>query len=119
MPLAVTAKAPIPSDSRENRRTSERRVAASLNYSGPKRRINALDRRAANVHDVARSFGVSPEHLEAVSHDEAMEGVARCPNCESLSRKCAELEARLAESRDEIERYRSKIASLRRRRPGR
>jgi len=106
----------FPNDPRDRRRSAERRTSARQHYAGPERRLNATDRRLTGVHAIARSFGLRPEHLEAVSHDEGMEGVAHCSNCESLTRKCAELEARLAESLEEIERYRSQSGRPRSRR---
>lgn len=114
----MTPKAHIPSDPLDRRHFPERRVSAGQYPVGVERRSNAMDRRSADLHAVARSFGLRPEHLEAVSFDEAMESVTHCPTCESLSQKCADLEARLAESQKEVERYRSQSGKPRRRRRG-
>lgn len=77
-----------------------------------------MDRRSVDLHAVARSFGLHPEHLDAVSFHEAMESVTHCPSCESLSNKCVDLEARLAESQKEVAYYRSLSGKSRRKRRG-
>lgn len=117
--VAVTSnKDQIPSDPSDRRQLPERRGSESEHFASTERRIDTVDRRSGGLHAIARSFGLSPEHLEAVSHDEAMDDAIHCPNCEILSRKCAELEARLAESQKEVERYRSQGGKPRRGRRG-
>ena len=102
----------------ERRSIKERRVAAGHEQHDLDRRRDTTDRRLASVQDVARSFGLCPDHFEAVTHDEVMEDVAHCANCEILSRRCAELEARLAQEQEYVERYRGELEDLRRRLAG-
>lgn len=114
----MTPKAHIPSDPGDRRHLPERRVSVSQRVGGVERRRNAMDRRSVDLRAVARSFGLRPEHLDAVSFHEAMESVTHCPSCESLSKKCVDLEARLAESQKEVAYYRSLSGKSRRKRRG-
>lgn len=115
--------APFPDDTTDRRQIAERRVAPCLNPDVPERRISAADRRSAGLHAVARSFGLHPDHLEEVDHDDPMdagaaEDEAQQAPWEDLSRRCTELEARLAESEEEAARFRSELEELRRKLAG-
>jgi hypothetical protein len=62
--------------------------------------------------EIADAFGVPPESLELVDDDEQAHTAGQCASCAEWARKYAELEAELAECRDEAERYRKQLEAL-------
>ncbi len=62
--------------------------------------------------EIAEAFGLHPNSLEAVEHDEHVTRAEQCRSCEEWARKYAELQSELAECRKEAERYRDQIQSL-------
>ena len=62
--------------------------------------------------EIAEAFGLHPNSLEAVEHEEHVTKTEQCPSCEEWARKSAELQAELAKCREEAERYRNQVQSL-------
>lgn len=62
--------------------------------------------------EIAEAFGLHPNSLEAVEHEEHVTKTEQCRSCEEWARKFAELQAELAKCREEAERYRNQFQSL-------
>ena len=62
--------------------------------------------------EIAEAFGLHPNSLEAVEHDEHVAKAEQCRLCADWERKFSELAAELAECRKEMERYRNQVQSL-------
>ena len=62
--------------------------------------------------EIAEAFGLHPNSLEAVEHDEHVTKAEQCRFCADWERKYSELAAELAECRKEMERYRNQVQSL-------
>ena len=62
--------------------------------------------------EIAEAFGLHPNSLEAVDHDEHVTRAEHCPSCADWARKCSELEAELAACRKEAEQYQNQVQSL-------
>ena len=64
------------------------------------------------LNEIASAFGLHPDALELVKHDEELNGTELCKSCENWASQCAALQAELAESRKETERYRNEIEDV-------
>ena len=62
--------------------------------------------------EIADAFGLHPDSLEPVEHDEQTIKAEYCQSCEDWARKYAVLEAELTESRKDAERYRNQVEDL-------
>lgn len=122
----------------ERRRRDDRREFALYYRYGNERRDNTENRRLGNLDErlpdpgdgvsqqyggrsdgtgelakeIADAFGLDPDALEMVEDDDLMNNTDHCHACEDRAKKCAELEAELAESRNDAERYRSQVRDL-------
>lgn len=105
----------------ERRSGEDRRKTDQQLGSGPERRRFPIERRSALsrvIHDIASSFGVRPESLAVTGKDDLLGHVESCPECEKKERRCAELEAALAQSRSETEQYRLQLEDILKSRTG-
>ncbi len=64
------------------------------------------------LNEIACAFGLHPDALELVEHDEEMNGTEFCKSCKNLACEYAALQEELAESRKDTERYRNEIEDL-------
>lgn len=62
--------------------------------------------------EVADAFGLHPDSLEMVEHDDQLTRPGHCQSCTEWARKCAAIEAELAECKDELERSKKQVAAL-------
>ncbi len=100
-------------DNTENRRLEraeekqpDAREGVSQGYRGPS------DGTVDMAKEIADAFGLEPDSLEMVEDDDHLNNTDHCPSCEDRAKKYAELEAELAESRKDAERYRSQVTDL-------
>ena len=122
----------------ERRAYEDRRAFAVYYRYGHERRDNTTNRRLQSVEDelsyasastahgdtgtfdrnaeifktIGEAFGVQPESLEMVEHDEILDNSEYCPSYGDLESRCAELEAKLAESQKCSERYRIQVRDI-------
>lgn len=62
--------------------------------------------------EVAGAFGLPPESLEMVEHDELISDAEHCQTCAIRDGKYAELEVELALTRKNAERYKNQVEDL-------
>ena len=80
--------------------------------------VDASDR-ATEIKEIAEAFGVQADSLELVEHDDLIDNVEICHSCEDRASRNEELEAELAGSRKDADRYRNQVKDLLRARNGR
>lgn len=73
--------------------------------------VGASDRATEIIKEVADAFGVQADSLELVEYDDLLENVEPSRSCDA-ARRNEELEAELAESRKDAERYRNQVKDL-------
>ena len=61
---------------------------------------------------VADAFGLRPESLEAIEHDDHEGKTEHCQLCAVYAGKCAELEGALVKCRKDLEHYKNQAQSL-------
>jgi cobalamin biosynthesis protein CbiD len=64
------------------------------------------------VKEIAEAFGVHPDTLEMVKHDDSLASMEICQSCEIQARINAELKTELAESRKNLEMCKSQVRDL-------
>lgn len=62
--------------------------------------------------EIAEAFGLSPESLEAVEHDDLISDAEHCQSCAVRDGKYAELEVELALTQKKAARYKNQIEGL-------
>ena len=62
--------------------------------------------------EIAGAFGLPPESLEMVEHDELISDAEHCQSCAIRDGKYAELEVELALTRKNAERYKNQVEDL-------
>lgn len=83
---------------------SSRRIAHD--YWGASGRI------VDTTKEIAGAFGLPPESLEMVEHDDLISDAELCPSCAIRDGKYAELEVELALARKNAERYKDQVDDL-------
>jgi len=79
---------------------------ASQGYAGTSDRTDTI------LEDIADAFGVPPDSLEMVEHDDLVDSAEICQSCADRARRYEELEAELAESQQDAERQRKQVRDL-------
>lgn len=74
--------------------------------------VDASSRSAEMIEEIARAFGIEPDSLSAIDSDDFVDGAEPHHALADHARRNKELEAALAESRQESERYRQQISDL-------
>ena len=64
------------------------------------------------IKAIAEAFGVHPDTLEMLEHDDSTDGPERCLSCEERTRINAEFKTELAESRRNLELCRNQVGDL-------
>ena len=67
---------------------------------------------ADRVREIADTFGLLAESLEPLPEDDLVNSTEACPSCDDWARRCAQLEADLAECRADLELHRKQIEAL-------
>jgi len=67
---------------------------------------------SGTLRNIADTFGVVVESLESLPEDDLVSGAEYCQSCDDWARKCAQLEADLAECRADLELHRKQIEAL-------
>lgn len=62
--------------------------------------------------EIADAFGLHPDSLELVDHDEHLVKAEHCQSCAEWAQKYAKLEGELTECRKDAERYRVQVEDL-------
>lgn len=70
------------------------------------------DRTFEIVKEIAEAFGVHPDTLGVLEHDDLAASTERCLSCEERARMNAELKTELAESRRNLELCRNLLRSV-------
>jgi hypothetical protein len=102
---------------RRNYKDNRRTALFETDSTGSNRRIThaywgTSGRLVDTTKEIAEAFGLPPESLEMVGHDELISDAEHCQSCAIRDGKYAELEVKLALARKNAERYKNQVEDL-------